>query len=228
MAVDDSYTKSLLHFDGTNGSTTFTDEAGITWTPGGGAKQDNAHYKFGVCAGYFDGTDDYLSASDTADLQLGLTFTIDFWFYSAAKTTSNYRGIIDKWVSNTGYTVDFPTANSGAVRIVVADMTVTSSTDICNSAWHHVAMVGDGTTLKLYIDGTSEGTPATITGKNNTSSGHNIFIGGDGVSTLRSTNAFWIDELRFSKGIARWTANFTPPSAAYAPAATFKPKIIMF
>ena len=70
MAVDDGYTVALLHMDGADTSTTFTDESGKTWTANGNAQIDTAQSVFGGASGLFDGTGDYLSASDHADWQL--------------------------------------------------------------------------------------------------------------------------------------------------------------
>ncbi|NPV78265.1 MAG: LamG domain-containing protein [Anaerolineae bacterium] len=228
MAVDDSYTKVLMHFDGENGSTTFIDESGISWTSVGGALNTTSQFKFGTASGYLDGSNDQIYAGDTADLQLGLTFTIDFWFRAASKPGVNYRGIIDKYTGSTaGYAIYFPNSASGAISVLMGASTVINgSVDICDSNWHHVAVVGDGTYAKLYVDGTQDGSTATITGLNLNNSGHNLYIGGDGVSTLVNGNAFYIDELRISKGIARWTSNFTPPTSAYG-VISFIPRIIM-
>ena len=60
MAVDDSYTKALLHMDGADGSTTFIDESGKTWTRAGNAQIDTSQYKFGGASGLFDGSGDWV------------------------------------------------------------------------------------------------------------------------------------------------------------------------
>src|SRR6266487_3394688 len=78
-AVDDSYTKSLLHFDGTNSSTTFTDESGKTWTANGNAKIDNSQAEFGGTSGNFDGVVSYLSTGSSSDFSFTGDFTIDTW-----------------------------------------------------------------------------------------------------------------------------------------------------
>src|SRR5689334_6463249 len=49
--VDDSYTKALLHFNGSDGSTTFTDESGKTWSVNGDAQIDTAQSEFGGASG---------------------------------------------------------------------------------------------------------------------------------------------------------------------------------
>ena len=79
MPVEDIYTKSLLHFNGADASTTFTDESGKAWTASGHAQIDTAQSVFGGASGLFDGTDDYIYAADSDDWNLGtLDFTVDF------------------------------------------------------------------------------------------------------------------------------------------------------
>src|SRR5690606_29617491 len=82
--------KVLLHFEGSDGSATFTDSniggAAKTWTANGNAQIDTAQSKFGAASGLFDGTGDYITTPDHNDFTLGSSdFTIDFW----AKRNSN-------------------------------------------------------------------------------------------------------------------------------------------
>lgn len=88
-----------------------------------------------------------------------------------------------------------------------------TGTITADGAWHHIAFVRDGNTLRNFIDGQLDGTK-DITGLSVQDSSQILAIGAIG---LYPTNRFsgWIDELRISKGIARWIANFTPPSSAY-------------
>lgn len=76
--VDDAYTKSLMHFNGNNGNTTFTDEIGKTWYPSGNAQISTTQSKFGGASAYFDGNGDYLYSDDSPDWDLGSQFTVDF------------------------------------------------------------------------------------------------------------------------------------------------------
>src|SRR5262245_1699237 len=84
-AISDNYAQSLLQFEGTDTSTTFTDEnaAGSShiWTAHGDAQIDTADFKFGAASGLFDGTGDYIDTPDHVDFNLASNnFTIDFWF----------------------------------------------------------------------------------------------------------------------------------------------------
>jgi len=70
-------------------------------------------------------------------------------------------------------------------------------------------------TLKLFVDGTQEGGDVAIAGTVNDSS--NAFSVGTAGEVTGTPWTGWIDEFRLSVGIARWTANFIPPTRAYGP-----------
>lgn len=224
MAVDDSYTKALLHMDGSDGSTTFTDESGKTWTANGNAQIDTAQSKFGGASGLFDGSGDYIDTPDHADFNVGSdNFTIDCWFKKAANNvTYCLFGQCDSAATDTTVSFVLKANQDGAGNhpycAVYTGSTVkdiTSSVAVTDGGWHHIAMVRNGNTMTLYLDGTSVGT-VDITGVTVNNSANKPTIGRVGELSAQFYNG-WIDEFRFSKGIARWTANFTPPTSAYAP-----------
>ena len=95
-----AFTKSLLHFDGADASTTFTDESGKTFTARGNAQLDTAQQKFGTASGLFDGTGDYIDTPDHADWFLGTgDFTIDFWVRFSDVAVD--QGFCAQWASDT-------------------------------------------------------------------------------------------------------------------------------
>lgn len=86
--------------------------------------------------------------------------------------------------------------------------------------WYHVAVVKDGTNgYMFFIDGTQIGT-TTVDTSPIPDFGAILTIGDYSFSGSNYLNG-WIDELRISKGIARWTANFTPPTAPYGDESNF-------
>jgi hypothetical protein len=215
----DSYTKNLLHFDGANASTTFTDEAGKTWTAYGDAQLNTAEKKFGTASGRFDGTDDYIDTPDHDDFTLGSgNFTVDLWIKRNATGVDHaIYGQCDASVTASTISTIMQINDVDKVTVAVysgsTSYGITSTGTITDTAWHHLAVVRNGNTLTLYIDGTADGTKdvTDVTVNNST----NKFA----VSRLGEYARYfngWIDEFRFSKGIARWTSNFTPPTEAYA------------
>ena len=210
MAVD-SYTKLLLHGNGADAA------INKAITANGNAQLDTAQKKFGSASVLFDGTGDYLSLSDSADWAFGSgDFTVDFWVRRNANGASYWFGQshTDYSAGSRAWEIEVNAGNLITARVWVAEVSKDASstgTITADGSWHHVAMVRDGNTLRLFIDGTQDGT-RDITGMTVQDSGYPLYIGS--LSGLSPING-WIDEFRVSKGIARLTANFTPPAKEY-------------
>jgi Concanavalin A-like lectin/glucanases superfamily len=226
-AGNDQHTKILLHFDGADGSTTITDSnaggSAHTWTAAGNAQIDTAQAKFGGSSGLFDGVGDYITTPDHADYTLGSgDFTIDFWFNcnAAGGTYEVLFGQADAtptvasksvfaWRRDTNVIVCF--AVVGAVEYGVTG--TTQFTNAVNTGWHHCAFVRTGNILKMFIDGVQEGGNVAIAGSVNNSP--NAWGVGSLGEYVTDPWTGWIDAFRLSN-VARWVANFTPPTMAYA------------
>jgi prepilin-type N-terminal cleavage/methylation domain-containing protein len=215
--VIDSYTKLLMHMDGINGSTTFTDTTGKTVTRNGTPVVSTSQSKFGGASASFNGSTDYLTLADSEDWNFGSgDFTIDLWFKRNSNGTRQFLvGQCDNngtsgtasfhlyfQTDNTVYTF----LNGGSECISPAAITDTTN-------WHHVAFIRDGNTLKLFIDGNLSDS-VNATGVVAYNSPYLLAIGQPGEYGVSRFNGY-IDELRISKGVARWTSNFTPPTYPY-------------
>ena len=226
MAVDDSYTKSLLHFDGADASTTFTDESGKTVTPNGTAQLDTAQKVFGTASGLLDGNSDYLTWDDSADFSPGTgAFTIDFRIrinaLGAYNTVIDMRTGDNATVNDMAFGVQWGASGKPYVYGLGNGAGATElATAFSTNTWYHVALVGNGgadgsRTVKCYINGVlADGVTVTCN--------YNLNLNRLVLGTYALKNNYfyngWIEEFRFSKGIQRWTSDFTPPTAAYAPA----------
>lgn len=218
----EEYDTLLLHFDGVNGATTTVDSAkGATVTFRADAQLDTSQHKFGVSALKCDGNNDavYLPASANYDLVSTASWSVDFWIKLAA-TPGSWTSCIhcgstsDPW---DGYLVAFnPSGYLSIVRAATGDGGVAANVTLSNSTWYHVAFVHNDAadTLKIYIDGVERGTatastaitwPATIN--------QPLYIGGTQGNAAQSLNG-WLDEMRYTLGVARWTSGFTPPSVS--------------
>lgn len=221
-ATWDSYTKLMLHCDGTDGSTTFTDSAtSKAVTASGTAQIDTAQYKFGGASGLFDGDGDYLSLDDHADWNFGTgNFTIDF---RIRFNSVGSAGIISQYVDADnemfividGTTLRF-TGSSAASTFI--DLRANGLSFSANT-WYHIALVRNGTTSSDWFwfkDGVSQA--LTLQSGSYDCTLPNLAAVLDIGKMRTSTNYLngWLDEIRISKGIARWTANFTPSTEAYA------------
>jgi len=209
MAVDDANTIILLHFNGSDASTTFTDESGKVWTAAAEAQLDTAQKKFGTASGLFDGTGDYISTPYHADFDLGNSdWTIDFWLRNNSGT---YPGFVQIGSGNNLITVYY---YGTTLRVRIGSTASSPSIftwTIVNGTWVHIAIVKINATnaIKAYINGVDTGDGLT-----NTNHPTIVDVVTIGLAELAYLNG-WIDELRISK-VARWTENFTPPTVEYA------------
>jgi len=76
------------------------------------------------------------------------------------------------------------------------------------NTWYHIAVTRQGTQLKCFVDGNQVG--STITDSTNIISTEPFNIG-RGYGGTVTTNSY-IQDVRITKGLARYTANFTPPT----------------
>ena len=224
MAIDDSYTKSLLHFDGDDASSTFTDESGKEWTRAGTAQIDTAQSVFGGASGLFDGNSDYITTPDSADWYLddgsnSNKWTIDFRVRFNGDPGTGEQGFLTQWASGTNRWNIRLSNNTLYFSVRTADTLVINVNNAWNPAtatWYHVAIVKNGTSgYMMFVEGSQIGSTQTDTDTMaNLSATLQVGRTIDSSSVSSYFNG-WMDELRISKGIARWTSDFTPPSSAY-------------
>jgi len=180
----------------------------------GDAHVENSVKKYGTGSIQFDGTGDYLTIPASEQLAFGTgDFTIEGWI-NVPSIDATFRAIF-----LTGAPIQIY-AKSGTVEIYVNDSDDTSTyivngttgpaSSITTNTWHHFAVVRNGTTFTVYVDGIA-GTPATGVTAAVATSATAPSIG----ATISGTVPFtgYIDDFRITKGVARYTANFTPPAA---------------
>ncbi len=190
-----------------------TDVKGHTTTPNGvsfvAGKFNNA--------GSFDNSTSYIDLNHS-DFDMSTSdFTAELWFKLPAN--SDWEPLLnssDSNGNNRSWYMDI--TNDGVIRVYVdADGTATTydyadtTTAIDDNAWHHVALVRNGSDYVCYVDGVAE---LTISGFGNIYAHNKISIG---ASSGDHTHVFsgLIDEVRITKGVARYTTNFTPPTEAF-------------
>ena len=211
----------LLHMDGTNGSTTFTDSSSnaLTVTRSGDAQISTAQSKFGGASCFLDGTGDYLTVTDpdTKLIPALGNFTAECWVY--VTTARNSQSI---WRTATGDTFRiflWNADNDIMMRINTTQYfegtnnTSTGYTGVgfSSNAWHHIAVCRVSGVFTLYLNGVSHIVVRNQTGYSLASPINRLGASSTGTELF----AGYIDEARFTKGVARYTASFTPPPAAF-------------
>jgi hypothetical protein len=208
---------ALLHGNGINGSTTFTDDSPLStdFTVGGTAAISTAQSKFGGSSMTFPAATDYIAAAsaEASAFAFGTgDFTIETWVYATATMANN--SIYD---SRPGANGAYPTiwmTTGGKVAYYTGTLfRITAAAALSLNAWHHIAAVRSSGITTLYVDGVSQG---TYTDANNYVNSAGYPTVGNGYDRTLYHWAGYIDELRVTKGVARYTANFTTPATAFA------------
>lgn len=209
----------LLHFEGADLSTTFTDDSGKTWTRTGTPVISTSQFQFGAASGRFDAANRYITSPAHDEFDLTADFTVECWFRTGA--TIGAAGI---WTLGSGVTdvarIQLDTVNvapspSVSVRMKTdtGSYTATSAAGVIVAAtWHHIAVTRAGNTLRVFVDG-ALAAATTVAGKPLTDK--KFRVGQTWAPGSSSNAAGYIDEFRVRKGEALYTAPFTPPAAPF-------------
>jgi hypothetical protein len=216
---------SLLHFDGADASTTFTDSSLLArvYTAAGNAQISTANKKYGTGSAIFDGSGDYVTTPYTAsDFDWWTSdFTIECWVYAASWANWSY---VDgspnpamlgcAVVSSFTNCWSFGPRADGSLCFYYYNGTsgnrVTGGTIPLNQ-WNHIAMVKTSAGITLYLNGTSVAGPISIVGTPVSNQPSVVLTIGQINNRSIQGN---IDDLRMSR-FARYTGNFTPPTAPF-------------
>ena len=209
----------LAHFDGVDGSTSFTDSstAAHTITPVGDAQIDTAQSKFGGASALFDGTGDRLTLDGSQDFVFGTgNFTIDFWIRFSTVTTSRLVTFGSSTNGSIAYFNISMRADLGNIFAVeyLNVREIAGTTSATTGQWYHVAVTRSGGSLKLFVNGIQEGSTFSSSDDFKLETSDEPYIGSTHGGTFVVDG--WIDELRIIKGYAAWTVNFVPPTSAYS------------
>ena len=174
----------------------------------GNAQISTSVKKFGTGSLAFDGTGDYLDVTSSPSLTFGTgDFTVEFWINTSSTgfnimnpssaTGSGYWGLIVQ-SSNLRWNNSYNVSNLWEI----------SASAILNGAWHHVAIARASGSTKIFYDGVLQSTQSDSTNYSGVAAWR---IGSGNLAALNG----YIDDLRITKGVARYTSAFTPPTAAF-------------
>ena len=212
--------KLSLAFNEIHGAVTATDVSTSGHVPvfNGNAKISDERPRFGGTSSYFDGNGDYLVLPDSEDWNFGTgDFTIEFWVLRTG--VSKYEGILgenaESWNSGVPVIVIFDT------KILITegefDKKTQASTSFNPNTWYHVAFSRGGGFMRLFVNGKLEGFAADTYEYDF----NEMRIGRYNVGTDYDFGGY-LDDLRITKGAARYTSNFDPPVTIMSDAMTLK------
>lgn len=203
----------LMPMDGSDNGTTFTDVMGKTITRTNAVTKTGTK-KFGTASGYFDGNTDYLTVAGSSDFSFGTgDFTFETWLYIPSGGANSFPTIFDNRSTANSAQINIYTNSSRACLLQHNGGTLCQTAAMSADEWHHLALVRYGNSIKFYVDGTG-GTAGDATSKSfgGTATGYI----GQSYAVGSGTNFYgYLDDLRISKGLARYTGNFSVPTVAH-------------
>lgn len=193
---------SLLAFNGSDGSTSMVDARSPTWTAAGDAQLSNAQSLSGGTSLRTQTTGTVISSSGNALGDFGTgDFCIECWVRFSDTGVNRVL-----WSRDNGFSVFG--SNTSLVLYSGSSSLITASSAISTGTWIHVAVSRDSGTVRLFVNGVSAGSAT--------------FSSSMGASELRlsrygpSASSFfngYMEDFRVTKGQARYTSNFTPPTS---------------
>ena len=207
--------KLLLPLNGSNAATSTSDLSNdnrtITFS-GSNANISTAQSKFGGSSLYIGGDGSKIDIGADG-LDATGDFTFECWIYDTS--VDNYPQLAINSSSNGFFLYLGNGATSGSSKVLRhwnGGSVTNFSTELPQSQWYHFALVRSGSTVKLYINGTADSTTRTDSGTYLMGQSSTLTIGADGAG-----NDFrgYINDLRITNGLARYTTNFTPPTSAH-------------
>ena len=220
----------LCHFDSINSAGRFIDNSvnNSVITSSGDAKLSTSQYKFGGSSGFFDGTNDYLLLPIGNSLEFGSSdFTIEFWWYPTSTSRQGiYHGSfgadwslgIDYSSVSTNQKIGiWASSNGSSWNLINADAAGNGigTITVNQNAWNHIAYVRNGTTWMLFINGVRDLNLTGISGTVINRSTYQKSVGCWFNDSAFNELSGYLDELRITNGVARYTSNFTPQSFAF-------------
>lgn len=214
-----AFVTSLLHFDGANLSTTFTDQKGVSWSvEGANAYISNTQSLFGGTSGFF-GNDSRILAALAAGFGFGTgDYTLEFAMYPT-EITSGYRGIADLRIDTGagGAPLNVNTAtNTFVAREAAVDIITSAAASIVVNTWTTIAISRASGNTRLFLNGNQAG--STFAGSTDLLAAAPCVLGcfGAGVAI---NNGFkflgYMDEFRVTKGVGRYVSNYTPATEPF-------------
>lgn len=223
----------LLHMDGANGSSTFTDHSqyAATYTSGAGAVISTAQSQFGGASGFFDaaannqvnvnginvlpGGVDYIPAGD---------FTVEWWHRPATLTVGQDWNAFSIRDTTANVFLAFCGSNSSPDDIRFSIRNASGATNVDFSAvvagfvvntWNHIACVADGSTARIYVAGVQVASSA-ITGTRSVTAARFLQVGNIQAGTLNRPVNGYIDDFRISR-MCRYPngTSFSVPASAF-------------
>jgi hypothetical protein len=208
--------KLLLPFDGSNAATTTNDESNSAHsvTFAGGAQISTAESKFGGSSLYLNGdSGTKLTISQSSDFDFGTgDFTIEFWIKTSLSNNDSQSRRVISFGVNDANRIQIFLSSDGIDFYDTGSVKVDGDIDVADGNWHHVAFTRSGTSLKGFVDGAQSGSTASNSTDYDNAAALTI---GAYASTGLGRVVGYLEDLRITKGLARYTSAFTAPTSGH-------------
>jgi hypothetical protein len=191
------------------GLATQAERGGNILTAYGNAQLSTAQKKFGTASLFLDGVGDYVAHTSTSDFAFGTgAFTVEGWFRRNDNAVQDMFEFRTSGTAQAAISLSYSSSNLVVNVLGATRITGTGALPLANT-WYHIALARSGTSTKLFVNGTQVGSTWTDTTNYIAAP---LYLGAryDGAIPWHG----YIDDVRISKGIARYTTTFTPPTAA--------------
>ena len=222
-AVSDPYFSNvslLLSFNGANGSTSATDRSQVAnaITFNGDAKISTSQSKFGGSSLYLDGTDDFVTVGSSTAFDIGSgDWTFEAWVY--LNTITGDHHILSRYGSSAlspfvihqfGSGLSFYASGNGSSRNLCSNVIIGES--LSTGTWYNIAITRVGASVRTFLNGTLK-TTASISGAVMSTSA-DVLIGRAHSAAPSYFNGY-VDEMRITKGVGRYTSTFTVQTSEF-------------
>ena len=213
-----------LALDGTDGATSTTDDSNYNHPVvfNGTAQLDTAQKKNGTSSLLLDGNSDYISVADDPTLDFGGNdYTVECHVRFNGDPGTAQMAFVSKWAAPTQWSYYFGLRNN---ELVAFDSTVGSDGNAilaeawnpAGATWYHIAFCREydgvgGSDMRVFVDGIQQGTDNPIGVIAVWDSSTDVRIGSFEASPFDYLNG-WIDNVIITKGVCKYTGNFTPPA----------------
>ena len=192
-----------------NMNSSFNDEKLHTTTIFGGCEISSAEKKYGSGSGYFGGAG-RVSTDASADFSFPGDFTVEFWCKPThAADYSGYPALLSVGSYSNGFLIRSGGGGASNASVIVNNVYMKTGPIIAAlNVWNHIALTRQGSTVRLFINGVVSGTMTVTTTINSTAGAVHLFA----LASPSQYGKGYMDDLRITKGVARYTSGFTVPT----------------
>ena len=194
----------LIQSDTTNETDGFEDSSDSNHDIDGinDVRHETDEKMFGSSSIYFDGSGDYLSCGTSADFAFGTgDFTIELWVHHTS--LSGQQTYTTDPYGNNADGIYFAKNSADKVAMYTNSWQITGSTSLTVDTWYHIALSRNDGILKIYLDGVEDASESS-----NTNFAQTQLTIGDSSGSTSGEFVGYMDDIRITKGVARYTSDF--------------------